>query len=59
MNPRIRTRDERLQRYEAAIVPAAVLGGVYGVENLLLAQEQGLALFWAHRLDDLSAFVRQ
>jgi XamI-like restriction endonuclease len=40
------------------VVPAAVLSGVFSIENLLDAQENGLFLFWAHRLDDLRSFVQ-
>jgi hypothetical protein len=38
-------------------VPAAVLAGVYSVENLVLAQDQGLALFWSHDLSDLQEWI--
>ncbi len=41
------------------IVPAAVLGGVFKPENLATAQDEGLALFWAFRLDDLREFLQQ
>ena len=40
------------------IVPAAVLSGVFKPANLATAQDEGLALFWAFRLDDLAAFVQ-
>ncbi len=39
------------------IVPAAVLSGVFKPGNLATAQEDGLALFWAFRLNDLSRFL--
>lgn len=39
-------------------IPAAVLAGVFKVDNVLTAQRSGLSIFWAHRLDDLKAFVR-
>jgi hypothetical protein len=39
-------------------VPAAVLAGVFKLENVVTAQDGGLSIFWAHRLDDLGAFVR-
>lgn len=39
------------------IVPCAVLSGVYKLHNLLDAQERGLVLFWAHRLEDLVGWV--
>ena len=38
-------------------VPAAVIGGVFSPGNLEAAQDEGLALIWSHRLDDLAAFV--
>jgi hypothetical protein len=41
------------------VVPAAVLGGVYNVLNLEQAQARGLALFWAHDLEKLGAFISQ
>lgn len=40
------------------IVPAALLAGVFKARHLVEAQEQGLALFWAHNLDKLGAFLR-
>lgn len=40
------------------VVPAAMLSGVFGVNNLMQAQERGLSLFWAHDLARLGAFVR-
>ncbi len=41
----------------AAVVPAAVLSGVFSPPNLASAQEAGLFLFWSHRLGDLQAFI--
>jgi hypothetical protein len=41
-----------------AIVPAAVLGGVFKPANLATAQDVGLALYWQQRLTDLEAFLR-
>ncbi len=40
------------------IVPAAVIGGVFEPSNLETAQGEGLALFWAFRLEDLADFLR-
>ncbi len=40
-----------------AVVPAAVLSGVFNPENLADAQDGGLYLFWAHRLDDLRSYI--
>ena len=39
------------------VVPAAVLSGVFKAINLDQAQRRGLALFWAHDLDELGRFV--
>lgn len=39
------------------VVPAAVISGVFNTLNLEQAQEKKLTLFWAHRLDDLGAFI--
>jgi hypothetical protein len=35
----------------AQTVPAAMLSGVFKTHNLISAQQGGLALFWAYRLD--------
>jgi hypothetical protein len=39
------------------IVPAAVLSGVFNLDNLVDAQRVGLVLYWAHRLSDLTAWI--
>lgn len=39
------------------VVPAAVLGGVYKIHNLQDAQDRGLALYWAHDLDELIHWI--
>ena len=39
------------------VVPGAVLSGVFKPNNLATAQDEGLALFWLHRLDDLREFI--
>ena len=39
------------------VVPVAVLGGVFNLNNLLQAQERGLTIFWAHRLIDLTNWI--
>lgn len=44
---------------ERQVVPAAVLSGVYKIHNLLDAQDRGLALFWAHDLDELLNWIEQ
>lgn len=39
------------------VVPAAMLSGVFDVGNLERAQDGGLTLFWAHRMDAMRAFI--
>lgn len=39
------------------VVPVAVISGVFNPSNLETAQDDGLALFWSHRLADLADFV--
>ncbi len=39
------------------VVPAAVLSGVFKIRNLEQAQDSGLTLFWAHKLDDMQGFI--
>lgn len=39
------------------VVPTAVLGGVYKLRNLEDAQDRRLALFWAHRLNELTDWI--
>ncbi|MEU3311568.1 XamI family restriction endonuclease [Streptomyces sp. NPDC006662] len=39
------------------IVPAAMMSGVFVLNNLEYAQEKGLYLFWAHDLDPLKEFL--
>lgn len=41
----------------AQTVPAAVLAGVYERHNLEQAQENGMAIFWAHDLDKLVGWI--
>jgi hypothetical protein len=43
---------------DKSTMPAAVLSGVYGLDNLLTAQDRGLALFWAHDLGDLQNWIQ-
>jgi hypothetical protein len=40
------------------IVPSAVLSGVYKLHNLESAQNEGLALFWAHDLGVLTSWIQ-
>jgi len=39
------------------VVPAAMLSGVFKVHNLVSAQNDGLALFWAHDLNSFVGFI--
>jgi hypothetical protein len=39
------------------VVPCAVIGGTYHLSKLLEAQERGLALFWAHDLAAMLAWI--
>lgn len=41
-----------------ATVPAAVLSGVFSLENLVTAQDAGLALFWGHAMPNFQAWVQ-
>ena len=41
------------------VVPAAVLSGLFKRHNLENAQDRGLTLFWAHNLDQLTAWIDQ
>lgn len=41
----------------AHVVPGAVLSGVYKLHNLVDAQQRGLTLFWAHRLEALTEWI--
>ena len=38
-------------------VPGAVISGVFNPANLETAQEEGLVLYWSHRLTDLTEFI--
>jgi hypothetical protein len=41
------------------VVPTAVLSGVFKLRNLEDAQARGLTLFWAHSLNELTAWIEQ
>lgn len=41
------------------VVPAAVLSGVYKLNNLQDAQKRGLTLFWAHDLSNLVSWIER
>jgi hypothetical protein len=40
------------------VVPVALLSGVFGVKNLLEAQNDGLYLVWAHDLGNFTDWLR-
>ena len=40
-----------------AIVPCAVISGVFNAANLQTAQREDLTIVWSHRLSDLGSFV--
>lgn len=39
------------------VVPVAILSGVYKLHNLEEAQQRGLTLYWAHRLEDMVSWI--
>lgn len=39
------------------VVPAAILGGVFKLNNLKSAQNDNLTIFWAHNLDAMIEFI--
>ncbi|HEX2391922.1 MAG TPA: XamI family restriction endonuclease [Solirubrobacterales bacterium] len=41
----------------AQTVPAAVIGGVFKAHNLKAAQESGLSIFWAHKLESMLNWI--
>jgi len=41
------------------VVPAVVLSGVYDLDMLVDIQQHGVAIYWAHRLDDLVQWIEQ
>ena len=41
----------------AGVVPAAVVGGVYKLHNLIEAQDRGLTIFWDHDLASLTNWI--
>jgi XamI restriction endonuclease len=50
--------DSWLEQFGSAqVVPSAVVSGVFKVLNLEQAQRRGLAVFWAHDLSRLGAFI--
>jgi hypothetical protein len=53
----IKARIWRAEFGTNQVVPAAMLSGVFDVNNLVRAQDGELTLFWAHRLSDLGDFI--
>jgi hypothetical protein len=56
--------DSKRQRWDSAGLPhrfrtAAVLAGVFDVERLKETQDSGTYIFWEHRLQDLTAFLKR
>lgn len=41
------------------VVPAAMLSGVYGLNNLIEAQNRGVTIFWAHDMCALTDWITQ
>ena len=41
------------------VVPTAVLSGVYSLSSLEMAQDKGLALYWAHDLEAMIRWVKK
>ena len=39
------------------VIPAAVISGVFSINNLLQAQEEGLTIFWSHDLKKFGSFL--
>lgn len=60
-----RLNHETVEKYNSwteffgsgAVLPAAVLAGVYKPQNVIDAQAAGLTIFWSHRISDLGDFV--
>jgi hypothetical protein len=50
-------RCQALVRRARGVVPGAVLAGVFKRSRLEYAQERGLALYWAHDLGQLTAWI--
>ena len=46
-----------LEKYGGEVIPAVALQGVFNPRYVLAAQDTPMLIFWAHRLDDLVAFV--
>lgn len=54
----VKARQWREEFGKNQVVPAAVLAGVFDVRSLARAQnDDGLTIFWAHRLEDTRHFI--
>jgi hypothetical protein len=53
----VKARQWRIEFGDVNIVPAAVLSGVFALNNLTYAQQNGLAILWAHDLAPLRNFI--
>lgn len=50
-------RESWTRSFGDSVIPSAILAGVFSPANVETAQAAGLTIFWAHRIDDLGAFV--
>ena len=50
-------RESWTNAFGIAVIPSAILSGVFSPANIESAQAAGLTIFWAHRITDLGAFV--
>jgi hypothetical protein len=52
-------RESWTKSFGDAVIPSAILSGVFSPANVETAQVAGLTIFWAHRIGDLGTFVEQ
>jgi hypothetical protein len=50
-------RESWTKSFGDAVIPSAILAGVFSPANVETAQAAGLSIFWAHRISDLGLFV--
>lgn len=50
-------RESWTKSFGDAVIPSAILSGVFTPANVETAQAAGLTIFWAHRITDLGEFV--
>lgn len=50
-------RESWTRSFGDAVIPSAILAGVFSAANVETAQAAGLTIFWVHRICDLGAFV--